>query len=117
MFVILQLSGRIERLDSDVAGLRREITGDGGLLVGFHQDIFELRDDVTGIEVKVDKLQTDVSGLKTDVSELKSDMADVKGSLKEIWTGCLLGPRRTGRGDRRAGPGYSAGPLRRVASV
>jgi chromosome segregation ATPase len=93
-----EFSGRFERLDSDVAGLRREITGDGGLLVGFHQEMIKLRDDVTGIEVKVDTLQTDVSDLKTDVSDLKTDvsdlktdvsdlktdMADVKGSLKEI---------------------------------
>jgi chaperonin cofactor prefoldin len=42
----------------------------GGLLVGLSQDMQQLRDDVTGIEVKVDTLQ--------------ADMADVKGSLKEI---------------------------------
>jgi chromosome segregation ATPase len=93
-----EFSGRFERLDNDVAGLRREIIGDGGLLVSLNKDIIKLRDDVTTIEVKVDNLQTDVSRLKadvselkadvselkTDVSELKTDMADVKGSLKEI---------------------------------
>jgi chromosome segregation ATPase len=86
-----EFSGRFERLDNDVAGLRREIIGDGGLLVSLNKDIIKLRDDVTTIEVKVDNLQTDVtvlkadvSELKTDVSELKTDMADVKGSLKEI---------------------------------
>jgi chromosome segregation ATPase len=72
-----EFSGRFERLDNDVAGFRREIIGDDGLLVGFHQEMIELRDDVTGIEVKVDTL-------RGDVSQLKSDMAEVKGSLKEI---------------------------------
>jgi chromosome segregation ATPase len=107
-----EFSGRLERLDNDVAGLRREIVGDDGLLVSLNKDMFLLRDDVTGIKVKVDTLQvdvsglktdvsalktdvaglktdvsalkTDVAGLKTDVSQLKTDMAEVKGSLKEI---------------------------------
>ena len=64
-----EFSGRFERLDQDVAWLRGQYN-DGGLLVGLRQDMQQLRDDVTGIEVKVDTLQ--------------ADMADVKGSLKEI---------------------------------
>ena len=64
-----EFSGRFERLDQDVAWLRGQYN-DGGLLVGLSQDMQQLRDDVTGIEVKVDTLQ--------------ADMADVKGSLKEI---------------------------------
>ena len=72
-----EFSGALERLDNDVAGLRREIIADDGLLVSLNKDMILLRDDVTGIEVKVDTLQA-------DVSELKTDMAEVKGSLKEI---------------------------------
>jgi chaperonin cofactor prefoldin len=64
-----EFSGRFERLDQDVAWLRGQYN-DGGLLVRLSQDMQQLRDDVTGIEVKVDTLQ--------------ADMADVKGSLKEI---------------------------------
>ena len=64
-----EFSGRFERLDQDVAWLRGQYN-DGGLLVGLSQDMQQLRDDVTGIEVRVDTLQ--------------ADMADVKGSLKEI---------------------------------
>ena len=64
-----EFSGRFERLDQDVAWLRGQCN-DGGLLVGLSQDMQQLRDDVTGIEVRVDTLQ--------------ADMADVKGSLKEI---------------------------------
>jgi chromosome segregation ATPase len=86
-----EISGKFARLDDDVAGLRREITGDDGLLIALNKEMIELRDDVTGIEVKVDALQADVrelkadvTVLKTDVRELKSDMAEVKGSLKEI---------------------------------
>jgi chromosome segregation ATPase len=113
-----EVSGKFARLDNDVAGLKGDFAwlrgqfNDGGLLVGLSQDMMKLRDDVTGIEVKVDTLQddvtvlkadvtvlkadvselksdvselkSDVSELKSDVSELKSDMADVKVSLKEI---------------------------------
>jgi chromosome segregation ATPase len=93
-----EISGKFARLDNDVSGLkgdfawlRGQFNDDDGLLVGLSQDMIKLRDDVTGIEVKVDTLQadvrqlkTDVSELKTDVSELKTDMAEVKGSLKEI---------------------------------
>jgi len=92
-----EFSGRFERLDHDVAGLKGDFAwlrgqfNDGGLLAGLSQDMTKLRDDVTVVEVKVDTLQadvaelkTDVAGLKTDVAELKTDMAEVKGSLKEI---------------------------------
>ena len=71
-----EFSGRFERLDQDVAWLRGQCN-DGGLLVGLSQDMQQLRDDVTGIEVKVDTLQA-------NVGTLQADMADVKGSLKEI---------------------------------
>ena len=71
-----EFSGRFERLDQDVAWLRGQYN-DGGLLVGLSQDMQQLRDDVTGIEVKVDTLQA-------NVGTLQADMADVKGSLKEI---------------------------------
>src|SRR5277367_2927604 len=85
-----EVSGKFARLDNDVAGLKGDFAwlrgqfNDGGLLVGLSQDMQELRDDVTGIEVKVDTLQADVRELKTDVRDLKTDMAEVKGSLKEI---------------------------------
>jgi chromosome segregation ATPase len=86
-----EFSGALERLDNDVAGLRREIIGDDGLLIALNREMILLRDDVTGIEVKVDTLQADVrglkadvGGLKADVGGLKTDMAEVKGSLKEI---------------------------------
>jgi chromosome segregation ATPase len=79
-----EFSGRFERLDTDVAELRREITGDDGLLVGFHQEMIKLRDDVTGIEVKVDTLQTDVRELKTDVCELKTDVCELKSDVREL---------------------------------
>ena len=71
-----EFSGRFERLDQDVAWLRGQYN-DGGLLVGLSQDMQQLRDDVTGIEVKVDTLQA-------NVGMLQADMAEVKGSLKEI---------------------------------
>jgi len=71
-----EFSGRFERLDQDVAWLRGQYN-DGGPLVGLSQDMQQLRDDVTGIEVKVDTLQA-------NVGTLQADMADVKGSLKEI---------------------------------
>ena len=79
-----EVSGKFARLDNDVAGLkgdfawlRGQFNDDDGLLVGLSREMIELRDDVTGIKVKVDNLQS-------DVGELKSDMAEVKGSLKEI---------------------------------
>src|SRR3984957_21268799 len=71
-----EFSGRFERLDQDVAWLRGQYN-DGGLLVGLSQDMQQLRDDVTGIEVKVDTLQA-------NVGTPQADMAAVKGSLKEI---------------------------------
>jgi chromosome segregation ATPase len=71
--------------------LRGQFTSDDGLLVGLNREMYDLRDNVTVIEVKVDKLegkveelQADVRELKTDVGELKTDMVEVKGSLKEI---------------------------------
>jgi chromosome segregation ATPase len=94
-----EFSGRFERLDHDVAGLKGDFAwlrgqyNDGGLLVGLSQDMQKLRDDVTGIEVKVDtlqadvrELQADVRELKTDVSELKSDVAVLKSDVAVLKT-------------------------------
>jgi hypothetical protein len=67
--------GKADAQSGDLAELRQY--NDGGLLVGLSQDMQQLRDDVTGIEVKVDTLQA-------NVGTLQADMADVKGSLKEI---------------------------------
>jgi peptidoglycan hydrolase CwlO-like protein len=76
---------------SNLLWLRGQFMSDDGLLVGLNREMNDLRDNVTVIEVKVDKLegkveelQTDVRELKTDVRELKTDMVEVKGSLKEI---------------------------------
>ena len=57
------VSGRLERLDDDVAGLK---------------------EDVSTLKTDVSTLKTDVSTLKTDVSTLKTDMVEVKGALAEI---------------------------------
>jgi regulator of replication initiation timing len=85
-----EFSGRFERLDHDVAGLKGDFSwlrgqfNDGGLLVGLSQDMTKLRDDVTVIEVKVDTLQADVSGLKTDVADLKTNVAVLKIDVSEL---------------------------------
>jgi chromosome segregation ATPase len=100
---------RLHTLDAEVRFFRQEtsrslnwllahFTSDDGLLVGLSLEMNDLRDNVTVIEVKVDKLegkveelqadvrelQADVRELQADVRELKTDMVDVKGSLKEI---------------------------------
>ena len=126
--------GQVARLDNDVTGLKGDFAwlrgqfDDGGLLVGLSQDMTKLRDDVTVIEVKVDTLQADVSELKTDVSERnvaqdrRQRAQDRHGGGQGIAQGDpgpAAGQGRVGRrrGDRRVGPGYSAGPARRVTSV
>jgi chromosome segregation ATPase len=100
-----EMSGRLERLDSDVTRLQgdvtwlkgtagelhRQVIGDDGLLVAVSSDVYKLRDDVNGLTVKVDKLQVDVTelkadvaGLKTDVAGLKTDVAGLKAELTEF---------------------------------
>ena len=69
---------------SDFNWLRGQLTSDDGLLVGLDREMNDLRDNVTVIEVKVDKLEGKVEELRADVRELKTDMVEVKGSLKEI---------------------------------
>jgi chromosome segregation ATPase len=88
-----EVSGKFARLDNDVAGLkgdfawlRGHFTDDDGLLVGLSQDMIKLRDDVTGIEVKVDTLQTDVSELKADVTILKTDVSELKADVTILKT-------------------------------
>jgi outer membrane murein-binding lipoprotein Lpp len=87
-----EFSGRFERLDHDVAGLKGDFAwlrgqyNDGGLLVGLSQDMQKLRDDVTGIEVKVDTLQADVRELQADVRELKTDVSELKTDVSELRT-------------------------------
>jgi outer membrane murein-binding lipoprotein Lpp len=87
-----EVSGKFARLDNDVAGLKGDFAwlrgqfNDGGLLVGLSQDMMKLRDDVTGIEVKVDTLQDDVTVLKADVSELKTDVSELKSDVSELKT-------------------------------
>jgi chromosome segregation ATPase len=76
-----EMSGRLERLDSDVTRLQgdvtwlkgtagelhRQVIGDDGLLVAVSSDVADLGENVTG-------LRTDVNGLRNDVNELRKDV-------------------------------------------
>lgn len=80
---------RLERLESDVSGLKSDMT--------------EVKSDVSGLKADMTEVKEDVSGLKTDVSSLKSDMAEVKGRLNTI-EGRLN--RIDGRVDNALGSNY-----------
>jgi chromosome segregation ATPase len=65
-----ETTGRLTRLDLDVAGLKGDVAG--------------LKGDVSTLKGDVSTLKGDVSTLKGDVAGLKTDMVDVKGALAEI---------------------------------
>ncbi len=62
----------IGTLNTDVSGLKT--------------DVSELKTDVSGLKADVSELKTDVSGLKADVSELKTDVASLKDSVSNLET-------------------------------
>jgi chromosome segregation ATPase len=76
--------GLVIALSADVADLGENVTGLRTDVNGLRNDVNELRKDVDGLSIKVDKLQVDVTELKVDVTELKVDVAGLKAELTEF---------------------------------
>jgi chromosome segregation ATPase len=72
-----ETTGRLTRLDLDVAGLRGDVAGLKGDAAGLKGDAATLKGDAA-------TLKGDVATLKGDVATLKGDMVEVKGALAEI---------------------------------
>jgi chromosome segregation ATPase len=88
-----EVSGKFERLDNDVTGLkgdfawlRGHFNDDDGLLVGLSRDVLSIKDDVAVLKTDVAELKTDVSQLKTDVAGLKTDVAGLKTDVAGLRT-------------------------------
>ena len=81
---------RLERLESDVAGLKADVGGLKTDMTGVKSDVGGLKTDMAGVK-------SDVAGLKTDMTEVKSDVAGIKTDVAELKTGQDRTNRRLNR--------------------
>ncbi|MBC3783762.1 cell division protein ZapB [Spirosoma utsteinense] len=65
-----QVNARLDRLETDVSGLK--------------QDVSDLKQDVSTLKQDVSDLKQDMSTLKQDVSDLKQDMSTIKQTLQFV---------------------------------
>jgi chromosome segregation ATPase len=79
-----EVAGKLERLDNDVSALRRDLTGQDGVLIGLSADVIALRTDVTELRTDVTELRTDVTALRTDVTELRTDVTELRTDVTKL---------------------------------
>jgi chromosome segregation ATPase len=104
-----EVTGKLERLDNDVSGLRGDVTWlkghaekHEGLIIALSADAAALKDeiaelrtdvngrldrldgDVAGLRTEVTGLRTEVTGLRTEVTDLRTEVTDLRGELSEF---------------------------------
>jgi peptidoglycan hydrolase CwlO-like protein len=66
-----------QEISSNFNWLRGQFTADDGLLVGLNREMYDLRDNVTVVEVKVDKLEGKVDKLEGKVDKLQAGLDEI----------------------------------------
>jgi chromosome segregation ATPase len=75
-----QMMGKLDQMNGDVQGLKKDIGDMNGDIQGLKKDIGEMKGDIQGLK----KITEDIPSIKQAVFETAGEMNDVKTMLKSL---------------------------------
>ncbi len=101
------INERLDRLETDVAGLKTDMVEVKADVAELKTDMVEVKADVAGLKTDMAEVKADVAGLKTDMAEVKSEqtqtnrrlsrvenqISDLRGDIMEITAAKRVVPR------------------------